>query len=461
MQPRAEAWSGSDRPLARRVARPLSRFLAQETAAGVILVAATATALIWANSPWSGGYHAFWSQEFRLDLGGWDPLEHGGHAMTFEGFVGDALMAVFFFVVGLEIATEFVAGELQDRSVATLPAIAAAGGMAVPALLYLALNAGGVGSDGWGIPMATDIAFAVGVLALLGSRVPHALKLFLLTLAIVDDIGAILVIAFFYTDSLSGTWLMAAIVGLISIGIMRRARIWYTPIYLLVGLFVWYATFQSGVHATIAGVGIGLLTPAKPLLGERRFEALEDIVSGDTADPAAFRDMAWRLRESISVSTRLLELVSPWTSFLIVPIFALANAGVSLSRSELSDAASSKITLGVVLGLVVGKPVGIVGATILGRRLGWGRLSHGLTISHITGVGCIAGIGFTVAIFISNLSFDDAMSADQAIIGVLAASVLAALIGTMALSTAIRNGTLGDQPSVAGIEGSKGEPAVD
>jgi len=438
LQPRSEAWSGSERPLARGVARPLLRFLAQETAAGVVLAAATVAALVWANSPWSASYHAFWSHEFRIDLGGWDALEHGGHAMTFEGFVSDALMAVFFFVVGLEIATEFVVGELRDRAVAALPAVAAVGGMAVPALVFFALNSSGVGSSGWGIPMATDIAFAVGVLALLGSRVPHPLKLFLLTLAIVDDIGAILVIAVFYTDSLSLGWLLVAISGLVGIATMRRSRIWYTPVYILVGFVIWYATLQSGVHATIAGVAIGLLTPARPLLGERRFENLEDIVSGETAHPAELRDAAWRLRELTSVSTRLLYLISPWTSFLVVPIFALANAGVSLSSDQLSDAAGSSITWGVILGLVVGKPVGVVGATLIGRRLGWGRLSEGLNMSHIVGVGCIAGIGFTVAIFIANLSFDDAASADQAVLAVLAASILASVIGAIALSRATR-----------------------
>ncbi len=442
-----ETWVGRESLVARNVARPMLRFLAQETASGVVLVGATVAALLWANSGWSGSYHDFWSAEIEFGLGAWHPLDHGGHPLSLRQFVNDALMAVFFFVVGLEIATEFVAGELRDRRVAALPAIAAVGGMAIPALLYTVFNGAGVGARGWGIPMATDIAFAVGVLALMGSRVPRQLKIFMLTLAIVDDIGAILVIAIFYTDSVSFGWLAAAVVGLSLIAGLRHLRVWYTPIYAVVGLAVWYATFRSGVHATIAGMARGLLVPSIPLPGSRRFEALEDLMSGDSVDPAEVRLAAWRLRESVPVSTRLIGLVSPWTGFVVVPIFALANAGVTLSGDTIADAAASPVTLGVVVGLVLGKPAGVILATLAAKRMGIAVLAPGLTTRHVVGGGAVAGIGFTVALFVAGLSFTNTALTNEAVIGVLAASVIAAAAGVAILATAPANAEpLHDEP---------------
>ncbi|MDH4169820.1 MAG: Na+/H+ antiporter NhaA [Acidimicrobiia bacterium] len=409
------------------------RFLAQEAASGALLLAATAVALLWANSAWSASYHDFWNLEIDLTVGSWHPFVHNGQPLTLEGWVNDALMALFFFVVGLEITSEVVVGELREPRVAALPAVAAFGGMVAPAAIYTVVNLSGGEMDGWGIPMATDIAFAVGVLVLLGPRVPRALKLFVLMLAIVDDIGAILVIAVFYTDDLDFAWLALALFGLAAIGLMRRGRVWYTPVYIVVGLVVWYATFRSGVHATIAGVAVGVMTPARPLLGHRRFEGVEDVLSGDTADPAGLRDVSWRLRESVSVSSRLSAIISPWTSFLIVPMFALANAGVPLSSQALTDAAASPVTIGIVLGLVIGKPLGIVMATLLTHRRGWARLPHGVEPRHIVGAGFVAGIGFTVALFIADLAFADPALVDQAVIGILAASAIASLIGVAIL----------------------------
>ena len=278
---RTEAWSGGDTRLARRVARPMVRFLAQETASGVLLLLATAAALIWANSPFSEGYHHFWETEIELSIGSWMPLLLDGHPLSFELVVNDILMVLFFFVVGLEIKTELVTGDLSSPKEAALPALAAVGGMIVPAGIYAMINLGGDGISGWGVPMATDIAFAVGVLALLGPRIPSRLKLFLLALAIADDIGAILVIAVFYTEGLQFGWLGAAIAALALVIVMQRSRVWFTPVYVIVGIFIWYATFRSGVHATIAGVALGLLAPARPLLGVRAFERIEDMVSGD------------------------------------------------------------------------------------------------------------------------------------------------------------------------------------
>ncbi len=434
IQVRREAWSGGDTRLAKTVARPMVRFLAQEAASGVLLLLATAIALIWANSQWSDSYHHLWETEVDIAIGSWMPFLHNGHGLSLELWVNDALMALFFFVVGLEIKAELVVGDLRDPKIAALPAIGALGGMIVPAGLYFLLNLGGEGIDGWGIPMATDIAFAVGVLALLGNSVPRKLKLFLLTLAIVDDIGAILVIAIFYTSSIHFNWLIAAVVGLAFTYGMQRAKVWYTPVYVLVGVFVWYATFRSGVHATIAGVALGMLTPAKPLVGPRRFESLEDVFSGDSADPAGLRDANWKIRESVSVCSRQLSVVSPWTSFFVIPIFALANAGIELSGEAVSNATTSRVTLGIILGLVVGKPLGIYAFSVLAARSGLAVLPEGVTMRHVLGAGAVAGIGFTVALFINNLAFDDLPEIkDQAVMGILFASVAASVVGALIL----------------------------
>lgn len=430
---RAEAWSGGDTRLARSVARPLVRFLAQETASGVLLLLATAAALIWANSPYSEGYHHFWETEIDLMIGSWAPFAHGGHGLNLELFVNDVLMVLFFFVVGLEIKTELVTGDLSSPKEAALPALGALGGMIVPACIYALINLGGDGFDGWGVPMATDIAFAVGVLALLGPRIPSKLKLFVLALAIADDIGAILVIAVFYSEGLDYGWLSLALGGLLAVIVMQRARVWFTPVYVIVGVVIWYATFRSGVHATIAGVALGLLAPARPLLGLRAFERVEDYFSGDRTSAEELRDASWRIRETVPVTGRHLGLISPWTSFIVIPVFALANAGVTLSGDAVSAAVSSRVTLGVILGLVLGKPIGIWVATTLATRFTSVELPHGLTSMHILGAGAVAGIGFTVALFIGALAFEDPAFGEQATIGVLVSSLTATFLGFLIL----------------------------
>ena len=421
---RKETWSGGDTPLARAVARPMVKFLAQETASGVLLLIATAAALIWVNSPWGDTYEQFWDTHLAINLGSTHVID-----LSLHGWVNDGLMALFFFVVGMEIKSELVAGELRDPRVAALPAFGALGGMIVPALLYVVLNLGGSGLGGWGVPMATDIAFAVGVLALLGPRVPTQLKLFLLTLAIVDDIGAILVIAVFYTTTINFGWLALAVAVTAGIVALRPLRVWYQPVYVLLGSVVWFATHESGVHATIAGVALGLLAPGRPLLGQRAFENVEDVLTGDTADAAAFRDVSFKLRESVPVTTRLSNLLSPWTSFLIVPVFALANAGVRLTGDAVSGAVTSRVTLGVIAGLVIGKPVGIYLFSVLALRSKLAVLPPGLKGQHLLGAGAVAGIGFTVALFISSLAFDDPEVAEQAVIGILFASIAATALG--------------------------------
>jgi NhaA family Na+:H+ antiporter len=421
-------WIGSDRPLARLVARPLARFLHVEAAGGILLLAATIVALVWANSPWQHAYHDLWSTEAVLRIGTFDVTEDLRH------WVNDGLMAVFFFVVGLEIKRELVTGDLSDRRDALLPAVAALGGMVVPALIYAAVNIGGPGAHGWGVPMATDIAFAVGVLALLGDRVPASAKVLLLALAIVDDIGAIVVIAVVYTDTIAFAWLAAAVAGVgLMIG-LRRLQVWYLPVYIALGAGVWLCTLQSGVHATIAGVVVGLLTPARPLLSEPEAETIADRLSTDTAVTAEeVRDISFELRESVSVAERIEERLHPWSSYVIVPLFALANAGVALSWSGLADAAGSAVSIGVVAGLVIGKPLGIVLAIGLLVRSGKGRLPDDLGWRHVVGLGALAGIGFTVSLFISGLAYDAAGEATDAALGVLAASVLAAVAGTLIL----------------------------
>jgi NhaA family Na+:H+ antiporter len=422
-------WIASDRPIARYVARPVRQFLDVEAAGGVLLLAATVAALVWANSPWQQSYDDLWTTEVMLRVGSFSVTEDVRH------WVNDGLMTVFFFVVGLEIKRELASGDLSSPRAATLPALAALGGMVVPAALYTGLNLRGDGVDGWGVPMATDIAFAVGVLALLGDRVPSSAKVLLLALAIVDDIGAIVVIAVFYSDDLVFGWLAAAIAGLAVVTALRRARVWYQPVYVVAGVAVWWCTFQSGVHATLAGVALGLVTPARPLLGQVQAEQIAGQLSDDTeVTTEDVQRVSFALRESLSVAERVGALLHPYSSYLIVPIFALANAGVAVSWDGLSDAAGSAVTRGVVLGLVVGKPLGIVAAVVLATRLGLGRLPDGLDLRHVVGLGALAGIGFTVSLFVSGLAFEGSALQDQAALGVLTASALAAVIGTAILA---------------------------
>ncbi|MGB3410623.1 MAG: Na+/H+ antiporter NhaA [Microthrixaceae bacterium] len=434
-------WLNSQRFLARRVARPTHRFMQIEASGGIALLAATALALIWVNSPWSDSYMRLWDTSISFGV--------GDHVLTHDlvHWVNDGLMVLFFFVVGLEIKKELVVGRLSSIREASLPVVAAIGGMIVPALIYFAFNAGTPGARGWGIPMATDIAFAVGVMALLGSRVPGPLKVMLLALAIVDDIGAIVVIAIFYTEKITWSWLVVALFGLAAVMVMQRAKVWYVPAYVVVGLIVWFATFQSGIHATIAGVALGLLTPARPLLSASGVSRIATEVSLDedlTVDE--IRDASFELRESVSVAERLQELLHPWTSFVIIPMFALANAGIVISGDVLSTALGSRVTIGIILGLVVGKFVGITGASTLAVKLGIARLPEGVTLPQVGGMSMVAGIGFTVSLFISGLAFTDELLDAEAKIGILVASAIAALLGVIALRT-ILSGEAVEEPT--------------
>ena len=400
--------------------RPLVDFLHTEAAGGVVLVAATVVALVWANSPWDAGYETLWDTRLAVSIGG-RTLD-----LDLRGWVTEGLMALFFLVVGLEIKRELVEGELQDPRQALLPAVAAAGGMAVPAALYLGLNAGGKGSAGWGIPMATDIAMAIGVLSLLGSRVPASLKLFLLALAIVDDIGAVLVIALAYTEHIDVPALVAAAGVVAAVAGLRVGRVRAHTPFAVLGAGLWLALHEAGLHATLAGVVMGLLAPTRPA---RQPELVDAAELADVSSPEAARQTVTLARESVSVVEWLEHRLHPWTGFVIVPLFALANAGIPLRGGVLGDAVRSPVAAGVVLGLVVGKPLGIVSATWLAVRFGRARLPAGAAWRGIMAVGAMAGIGFTVSILVAGLAFDDPGRVDEAKLAILAASVLAALGG--------------------------------
>ena len=422
-------YTESDRTLARLVARPVREFLRVEAAGSVVLLAAAVVALVWANSPWSSTYDDVWHTVITVDLGVLrleDSLQH---------WVNDALMVIFFFVVGLEIKYELVHGDLRDPKTAALPIVAAIGGMVVPAAIYIAVVGGGAGSSGWGIPMATDIAFAVGVLGLLGRRIPSPARLFLLTLAIVDDIGAILVIAIFYTEDLDLRALAIAVGLLLLMVGMRRLRIWAVWAYVVVGTLAWLATLESGVHATLAGVAIGLLTPATPLLKESvAREYAQEALADRELDADEVDRLRFLLSESVSMVERLQSRLHPVSAYVVLPVFALANAGVALGGGVLGDALDSAVALGIALGLVVGKPAGIVLASFLAVRLGLGRLPQDTGWRMLTGLGAVGGIGFTVSLFIAGLSFPgDPLLTGEAKVGILAGSLLAAVLGVALL----------------------------
>jgi len=429
-------WLGSNRRLAKTIGRPVRKFLGIEASSGILLVLAALVALIWANSPWSNSYHSLWETEITVSLGDSISLEHDGHPLTLGQFVNDVLMVLFFFVVGLEIKREMVTGHLKKLRDALLPLIAAVGGMVVPAVIFFAFNSSGEASDGWGIPMATDIAFAIGVVSLLGPRVPSAMKVFLLTLAIVDDIGGILVIAFFYTEDLASGWIFVAALTVVGVIVLKKLNVRYTPVYIALGFLLWYSLFESGVHATIAGVIMGLLAPATALINDK--DAVSEAVQPamqDQTDFSGLRKATFHLNESVSITERFENLLHPLTGFLIVPIFALANAGVEISSDSLSDAASSGVTRGVVVGLIVGKIVGVSFFTFVAVRLRVSTLPNGSNFRHILGISAIAGIGFTVSMFITTLAYDNVILQDESKVGILLASALAALIGLFLLKS--------------------------
>ncbi len=415
-----------------RLRARLSGLTSPDLAAAGLLLAATVAALVWANSPAGDSYGSFWHTEVAVRVGGREL------SLSLVHWVNDGLMALFFFVVGLEVKRELVLGELSDRRRAMVPLLGAIAGLVVPAVVYVAINQGGEVSA-WGTVISTDTAFLLGVVVLLGRACPPELRVFLLALAVVDDVGALSVIAVFYTDDLHLGFLMAAVVGVALMFALRWLRVWRGPAYLVLAAVSWVMLYESGVHATLLGVAVALITPAyRP----RRHEVAEAGRRTRTylQDPRPASAHAARLaiERSVPVGERLQRLWRPWTDYVIVPLFALANAGVALSGGALGAAASSPVTIGVIVGLVLGKPVGILLGSALAVRLRLGDLAPGLTKLHLTGGAILSGIGFTISLLIVELAVPDPLLAAEARVGILAASVLAAIGGFALVRLAAR-----------------------
>jgi NhaA family Na+:H+ antiporter len=435
--------SPEDRPLpVHYVLSSFDKFFRMEAAGGIALMACTIIALVWANSPWAASYDGLWRTRLTVGMGGWVLSKP---ALL---WINDGLMAIFFFLVGLEIKRELLVGGLSTPSQTIMPVAAAVGGMIVPALIFFGLNAGHESIAGWGIPMATDIAFALGIMSLLGSRVPVGLKIFLTAVAIVDDIGAILVIAIFYTASLNLTALLVGLAGLALMAVLNlRWRIRHSIPYLVLGVVVWFAFLLSGIHATIAGVLAAMTIPAGTRMNCATFveelrEAAEvfemAITPGKNVLTNKEQQMALHSMEhAYEAATTPLQNIEhalhPWVSFFIMPVFALANAGVALDADVFRELLSP-ISLGVFFGLVVGKQIGVTGACWLVKRLGLADFPDRTTLVHLWGAACLAGVGFTMSIFIGNLAFDEGTSlVALAKIAILFASLVSGALGFLVL----------------------------
>ncbi|WP_417389102.1 Na+/H+ antiporter NhaA [Gimesia sp.] len=411
-----------------RLLKPLIRFLHVEAASGIFLALCALLALLMANSPWSSDYLAIWKLPMGISIGDFQ-LVH-----SLKHWINDGLMAIFFFVIGLEVKREIVVGELRELRRAALPISAALGGMLVPAGLYFALQVGQPGQNGWGVPMATDIAFVVGCMAILGSRVPAALRVLLLSLAIVDDIGAILVIAIGYTDTIHLSWLFTGLSGIGVVFFMQRIGVRSMLLYTLLGFLIWVGFHQSGIHATIAGVVIGLMTPARPYLKNNvaveLFAGASRLLHGDSWENELHRPekvITYQRvsRETISPVEYLIYLLHPWVAFLIMPVFALANAGVAF---QMADVATST-AMAVIIGLLLGKPLGILLFSWLAVKSGIAQLPTSVNWKQLTAGGFLAGIGFTMALFIAGLAFKDESLLRTVKVGVLLGSFLSAVVG--------------------------------
>lgn len=423
--------------VAERMRAPVESFLHMETAGGIVLLLAAAGALIWANSPGGESYHHFWETTIHLGIGGW----HAAPSLHF--LINDGLMTIFFLLAGLEIKREIAEGELSDLRRASLPIAAAIGGMLVPAIFYIALNPSGPASRGWGVPMATDIAFALGILSLLGKKVPAAMRILLLALAIIDDLGAILVIAVFYTTSLDFTGVLVGVAGLGILVLWLRLGVRPGPLYLVPLAVIWAGLLIAGVHPTLAGVLVGVSMPVRPWLDGDRFMNLAarsmDEFQRKTREQARphellapVRRLAFAGREAVSPVVRLESALHPYVAFAIMPLFALANAGVSLGGVGGAGEEGTMVLLGVALGLAVGKPVGVLLISWIGVRLGICTLPKGVTWGGMLIIGLAAGIGFTMAIFIGELAFKGQPEllevAKMAILGATALAAVTALI---------------------------------
>lgn len=445
----------------RKILSPVEDFLKLETSGGIILIISTLVAMIWANSPFKESYFDLFHTYIKFSVGDFE-IKH-----SLLHWINDGLMAIFFFLVGLEIKRELVLGELSTPRKATLPMLAALGGMLVPALIYFVLNPEGVGRSGWGIPMATDIAFALGILMLLGPRVPFVLKIFLLALAIVDDLGAVLVIAFFYTEEVYTQYLGMAFGLMALIFIMNQIGVRNVVYYIIMGTLVWFCFLLSGIHATIAGVILGLMTPVTAWIRHIKLDKdilpladnIKDSLKGFNIDdtPVGIEEelpkdtyhhlerMKFLSTEAISPLDRFVHKLHPWVSYLIVPLFALANAGVDLSGMTLDTIYNNRISLGIILGLLVGKPLGIMGACFIAVKTGLAELPKGITWSQIFATSVLAAIGFTMALFISGLAIKDPDYESYSKLGILAASTIASILGYILLRWSFREKKLDPQ----------------
>jgi Na+/H+ antiporter NhaA len=403
---------------------PARRFIETEAGGAGLLLAAAVAGLIWANSPWSDAYTSLWDTEIAISV--------GDHAigMDLRHWLNDGLMAIFFFVVGLEVRRELSIGELTERRRVVVPAVAALCGIAVPALLYLAVNPSGVAADGWGIVIGTDTAFLLGALAIVGPRCPTQLRVFLLTLTVFDDIVAVAIIGIAYSDTLDVGALAVAALCMAALAVLSRRGEWRAAPYALIGVALWVATFESGLHPSIAGMLAGLLIASRaPARGDVERAVSLFRAFRQSPLPDVGRTAALGLRRAVSVGERLQTMLHPWTSYAIVPLFALANAGVDLRGGVLGDALASPVTWGVVLGLVAGKLVGVGTGALLAVRLRLGVLPRGVGEGQVVGGAALSGIGFTVSLLIVGLAFDDAALRAEATVGVLMAAVLATFVG--------------------------------
>ncbi|WP_237060060.1 Na+/H+ antiporter NhaA [Microbulbifer sediminum] len=428
-----------------RLVTPFEEFIHRQSSSGLLLITCAIVALVIANSPLQEAYKHILHMPISINAGDWS------FSLSVHHWINDGLMAIFFFLVGLELKREFLVGELSELKQAVLPVMAAIGGMVVPALIYASLNSDAEGARGWGIPMATDIAFAVGCIALLGNRVPRSVVTFLVALAIVDDLGAILVIAIWYTESVNLTALMTSGLLVVIMWLLKFAGVRRSPAYIFIGVLLWYELYVTGIHATLAGVITAMALPARPKYDpvafstfvkdiirsfDRCFRPGDKIIAND-----ALRARVMALGNGVNLAQSPLQrmetrLHTP-VAFIVIPIFALANAGIPIDSFTSSTAVLNPVTLGVILGLVFGKLVGIVGATWIGWKLGLGRLPSAASFHHIIGVALLGGIGFTMSIFISELAFygEEGMLV-QAKAGVLLASVIAGVSGFMVLRKA-------------------------
>ena len=427
--------------------KPINEFLHQEASGGILLIICTVIALAWANSPWSDSYHNLWHTYLSLNIKNFLSFNYSLHH-----WINDGLMAIFFFTVGLEIKRELLVGELSSIQKASLPIAGALGGMVVPALIYIIFNAGGEGANGWGIPMAADIAFVVGIMELLGPRIPITLKIFMLALAIADDIGAVLVIAIFYTANISILALVVAGIVLFVLVVLNKIGTKSLTLFSILGIILWLAFLKSGVHATIAGVLLAFTIPATARYDTKKFsnKVKELIDKFDTtgehgenvlSNPERQTDVL-AIEEScekvLTPLQRFEHILHPWAAFFIIPVFALANAGVTLIGLDIFAALSNPISLGIIIGLFVGNQVGIFSFSYLTVKMKFATLPEGVNWKTLYGATVLAGVGFTMSLFIAGLAFADPALLELSKIGVLSGSLLSGVVGYIFLKTATK-----------------------